>query len=82
MAFKFANGMLPAAPTAQSGGSFPYPGATPSISANVTSNGIVWAVENNTAAVLYAYDATTLAELYNTIRPAGAGTVSERATNS
>ena len=41
------------------------PGTTPSISANGTSNGIVWAVENTTPAVLHAYDAGTLHELYN-----------------
>ena len=36
------------------------------ISAHNTTNGIVWAVENNTNGVLHAYDATNLAtELYN-----------------
>jgi hypothetical protein len=71
MAFKIADGLLPAAPTAQSSNSFPYPGATPSISANGTGNGLVWAVENNTAAVLHAYDAATLAELYNSNQASG-----------
>jgi len=71
MAFKIANGLLPAAATAQSSNSFPYPGATPSISANGNSNGLVWAVENNTAAVLHAYDAATLAELYNSSQASG-----------
>ncbi|HXY52017.1 MAG TPA: immunoglobulin domain-containing protein [Terriglobales bacterium] len=71
MAFKIANGMLPAVPTAQSSNAFPYPGATPSISANGSSNGIVWAVENSTAAVLHAYDAATLAELYNSNQASG-----------
>jgi hypothetical protein len=46
---------------------FGYPGATPTISANGTSNGILWAYENHSgAAVLHAYDATDLnTELYN-----------------
>ena len=45
---------------------FGYPGATPAISANATNNGILWAVENGTTAVLHAYDATNLTtELYN-----------------
>jgi outer membrane protein assembly factor BamB len=45
---------------------FAYPGATPTISANATNNGILWAVENGTVAVLHAYDATNLAnEIYN-----------------
>ncbi len=48
----------------QTNNSFGYPGTSPSVSANGTSNGIVWAVEN-TGATLHAYDATTLNELYN-----------------
>jgi hypothetical protein len=57
--------MFSTTPTAQTANSFAYPGATPSISANGTSNGIVWAVENGGTAVLHAYDATSLNELYN-----------------
>jgi hypothetical protein len=45
---------------------FPYPGATPSISANGSSNGIVWAASNDSAATLWAFDAANLShELYN-----------------
>ena len=46
---------------------FPYPGPTPSVSADGSKNGIVWAVENAVGpAVLHAYDATDLSsELYN-----------------
>jgi Bacterial Ig-like domain (group 3) len=44
---------------------FPSPGVTPSISASGASNGILWAVENSSPAVLHAYDASNLAtELY------------------
>jgi len=54
----------PAAQTVQS--SFQYPGCTPSISADGTANGIVWAYENQTGhGVLHAYEATSLEELYN-----------------
>ena len=41
-------------------------GATPVISANGTSNGIVWLIQANSPAVLHAYNATNIAlELYN-----------------
>jgi hypothetical protein len=44
----------------------PYPGSAASVSANGTANGIVWAHENTSPAVLYAFDATNLThELYN-----------------
>ena len=65
-AFPITNAKLSTSATAHTSNSFPYPGTTPAISANGTSNGIVWAVENNAPAVLHAYDATTLNELYNT----------------
>ncbi len=65
-AFPINNAMLAASPSSQSPTSFGYPGASPAISANGTSSGIVWAVENSNPAVLHAYDATNLAhELYN-----------------
>lgn len=45
---------------------FAYPGATPAVSANGASNGIVWAAENGTTGALHAYNAGNLAiELYN-----------------
>lgn len=62
-AFSIVNAKLSATATAQTANSFGYPGATPSISANGTSNAIVWAVENTSPAVLHAYNATTLKEL-------------------
>ena len=51
---------------------FTYPGVTPSISARGSANGILWAVENMTTAVLRAYDATNLAtEFYDSNQAAG-----------
>jgi hypothetical protein len=65
-AFTISNAKLSTSPTGQTETSFVYPGATPSVSANGTNNGIVWAVENRDPAVLHAYNAPTLAqELYN-----------------
>jgi hypothetical protein len=65
-AFTISNAKLSSSATAQTSNSFGYPGTTPSVSANGASNGIVWAVENTSPAVLHAYNAGTLNELYNT----------------
>jgi hypothetical protein len=70
-AFTIANGKLSAAPAFQTSNTFAYPGATPSISANGTSNAILWAVENANSAVLHAYNAANLNELYNSNQAAG-----------
>jgi hypothetical protein len=70
-AFTITNAKLSTNAAAHTANSFGYPGATPSISANGTSNGIVWAVENTNPAVLHAFDATTLNELYNSNQAAG-----------
>jgi hypothetical protein len=65
-AFPIANARLSGTPATQSSTSYAYPGTTPSISANGTSNGIVWAVENGSTGVLHAYNAANLtSELYN-----------------
>ena len=65
-AFPITSAKLSTAPATQSSASFAYPGTTPSISANGTSNAIVWAVENGSTGVLHAYNATNLtSELYN-----------------
>jgi hypothetical protein len=65
-AFAFTSGLFQASPVSQTAMSFPYPGGTPSISANGSSNGIVWVHENAGAAVLHAFDANDLThELYN-----------------
>jgi outer membrane protein assembly factor BamB len=64
-AFPITNAKLSTTPGVQTANSFPYPGTTPAISANGTAAAIVWAVENSSPAVLHAYDAATLQELYN-----------------
>jgi outer membrane protein assembly factor BamB len=70
-AFALHAALLGAAPTAASPGSFTYPGTSPVVSANGTSNAIVWAHENSDPAVLHAYDAGNLAhELYNSSQAA------------
>jgi len=65
--FKFWQARLSASPHSRSAASFTFPGTTPSVSANGSSNGIVWTIEHSDPNdVLHAYDATNLAnELYN-----------------
>ncbi|MGA7816812.1 pyrrolo-quinoline quinone, partial [Caballeronia sp.] len=65
-ALPLTNALLATTASSHSPTAFPYPGATPAISANGTSNAIVWAAENGTVGALHAYDAANLAhELYN-----------------
>ena len=66
LAFGFSNARLLSSASSSTTESFNYPGTTPSISANGSNNGIVWAVENAGGAVLHAYDAGNLEhEFYN-----------------
>jgi len=63
--FSIISGKLSTTPV-HTGASFTYPGMLPSVSANGTSNGIVWAIENTGTAVLHAFAANDLTqELYN-----------------
>jgi hypothetical protein len=59
-----AKGRFNPIPTSSSTKSFGFPGATPSISSNGSSNGIVWLLDNSKfgtgPAILYAYDAMNL----------------------
>jgi hypothetical protein len=70
-AFALAGGQFPPTPASSSTDTYDYPGATPSVSANGNSNGIVWAIDtshNGTSttvgaqgpAILRAYDAADL----------------------
>ena len=70
-----SNGTLNYSAITASSPSFGFPGATPSISANGTTNGIVWVIDSSQygnpgpgpgPAVLHAFNATNVAsELYN-----------------
>ena len=69
-AFPVTGGKLASSPSSQGLNKFYYPGTTPSISADGTSEAIVWTIDNGpstgTAARLFAYDATNLGtELYD-----------------
>jgi hypothetical protein len=68
-AFRLSNGLLSTSPTSQSSATFAYRGGALAISANATTDGILWAVERRggtTPGMLHAYDSSDLAiELYN-----------------
>jgi hypothetical protein len=65
-AYSVNGARLATTPSSMTAARFGYPGVTPSISANGSTNAILWAVESATTAVLHAYDATDLSkELYN-----------------
>ncbi len=63
--FRLSHGVMATAPSSQSTIASAFPGATFSVSSNGTQNGIAWAVrvdqyKTNGAAVLYAWNATSL----------------------
>ena len=73
-AFALSAALLPASPSSQSTATFAYPGSSPSVSANGTSNAIVWAITSNggSAAILHAYNPANLQqEYYNSTQAAG-----------
>ncbi len=71
-AFTVKNAQLPSAPSSVTANTFAYPGTSPAVSANGTSDGIIWAHENSAPAVLHAYDASNLGqELYNSSQASG-----------
>ena len=72
-AFPLTSGKLATSASSKSSHTFGYPGATPVISANGATDGIVWVVENGGTGVLHAYDAANLAtELYNSTQSSNA----------
>jgi uncharacterized protein (TIGR03437 family) len=68
MAFPVANASLGSSPSASTSNENGYPGATPSISANGSSAGIVWFITGDDGGRLLAYDAGDLSQLYDSNR--------------
>ena len=72
--FKLSAAKLAATPASVSSATYYYPGTSPAISANGSTNAIVWAVQSNSssAAVLHGYNPANLAvEYYNSTQAAG-----------
>jgi hypothetical protein len=72
--FTFTQARLNSIPAAMTSTVFSYPGVTPSVSSSGTNAGIVWAYENPNgggSAVLHAYKASDLTELYNSNQSPG-----------
>ncbi len=64
VAFSIANAQIRTPASSRSPTQYGYPGCVPTVSANGTSNGIVWALESSST--LHAYDAGNLAnELFS-----------------
>ena len=67
-AFQWSSGLLSAIPSSQSSATYQNRGGSFAISANGSTDGILWAIQDNNPGngVLHAYDASDLAnELYN-----------------
>jgi hypothetical protein len=84
-AFSITNALVDGSWSTESATTFPFPGTTPSISADGVSGGILWAIEartiapNNGIGVLHAYSASDLEnEMYNSTQ---AGTRDQFADN-
>ena len=58
--FSFTNARMNSLAVTRSLNTFGFPGTSPSISANGTTSGVLWAAENVDPAVLHAYDAGDL----------------------
>jgi hypothetical protein len=68
--FQMQSGLVSTAPVATGSVTFSSPGATPVVSGNGGSNGIVWAIQpdgysTGAPAILHAFNASTAVELYN-----------------
>jgi hypothetical protein len=78
--FQIANGMIATPQLAKSTNTFPPRGGVPAVSANGTTGGVVWIIDytgwqNNTAAVLYAYDANNVGTLLYSSPANGTGSI-------
>lgn len=74
-AFKLdpSTGTLSSSPTSQGSFTFGFPGGQPVVSANGSSNGIVWVIDRK-AAALHAYDASDLSKSFYTSGSLGTAT--------
>jgi hypothetical protein len=66
--YLLSNGLLSTSPTSQSAITYAYPGATPAVSADGSTNGLLWMLTTvkSSTAILHVYDAANLSrELYN-----------------
>jgi Calx-beta domain len=72
-AFTLSGGAISTSPVSTDNSrSYAFPGATPTVSANGTSNGIVWTMAFGTPAVLVACNATNVStEIYNSTQAGG-----------
>ena len=76
-AFRLTNGLLSTSATSRTVVSYSYPGGALAISANGTTNGILWAMERRgtSPGAFHAYDASELSiELYNSDQAPAPGT--------
>jgi hypothetical protein len=76
--YPISNGAVATVSSSNSNNTYSFRGASPAVSASGTTNGIVWAVDfsgqqNGTPLVLYAYDATNLANLLYSSPSSGSG---------
>ncbi len=76
-AWQIVNGRMSAWAVARSATSFGYPGTSPAISSDGSTHKIVWALDvsgfaTSAPAVLHAYWAPNLAEIYNSAQASGA----------
>ena len=75
-AFALSGGLLSTTPTSEGTTVFGYPGGFPAVSANGSTDGIVWVLDNSASAthgpaILHAYDANNVAsELWNSSQAA------------
>jgi hypothetical protein len=76
--FTISNGVIATPQLVNSTNTFPPRGATPAVSASGTTNGIVWVLDlsgwiGTGSAVLYAYDATNVANMLYSSPASGTG---------
>jgi hypothetical protein len=76
--FQISNGVISTPQAATSSNTFPPRGGAPVVSANGTTAGVVWIIDytgfqNNTAAILYAYDAANVGTLLYSSSASGSG---------